>query len=89
MTRKSSSVTIRDVAKQAGVSVATVSRYINQTAIVSPEVAARLDEVMTALKYVPHATARSLATNKTNAIGLYLTYLIIFTVIFLHQCYAV
>jgi LacI family transcriptional regulator len=74
MTRKSSSVTIRDVAKQAGVSVATVSRYINQTAIVSPEVAARLDEVMTALKYVPHATARSLATNKTNAIGLYLTY---------------
>lgn len=74
MTRRSSSVTIREVAKQAGVSIATVSRYINQTATVSPEVASRLDEVMTDLKYVPHSTARNLATQKTNAIGLMLTY---------------
>ena len=74
MTRRSSSVTIREVAKQAGVSIATVSRYINQTATVSPEVATRLDEVMTDLKYVPHTTARNLATQKTNAIGLLLTY---------------
>jgi LacI family transcriptional regulator len=74
MTRKSSSVTIRDVAKQAGVSIATVSRYINQTATVSPEVASRLDEVMGTLKYVPHSTARNLATQKTNAIGLLLTH---------------
>jgi DNA-binding LacI/PurR family transcriptional regulator len=74
MTRRSSSVTIREVAKQAGVSIATVSRYINQTATVSPEVASRLDEVMTDLKYVPHTTARNLATQKTNAIGLMLTY---------------
>ena len=74
MTRRSSSVTIRDVAKQAGVSVATVSRYINQTAAVSPEVAVRLNDVMDMLKYVPHATARNLATQKTNAIGLLLTY---------------
>jgi DNA-binding LacI/PurR family transcriptional regulator len=74
MTRKSSSVTIREVAKQAGVSIATVSRYINQTATVSPEVACRLDEVMADLKYVPHTAARNLATQKTNAIGLMLTY---------------
>jgi LacI family transcriptional regulator len=74
MTRKSSSVTIREVAKQAGVSIATVSRYINQTATVSPEVACRLDEVMAELKYVPHTAARNLATQKTNAIGLMLTY---------------
>ena len=74
MTRRSSSVTIREVAKQAGVSIATVSRYINQTATVSPEVATRLDEVMTDLKYVPHSAARNLATQKTNAIGLMLTY---------------
>jgi DNA-binding LacI/PurR family transcriptional regulator len=73
MTRKSSSVTIRDVARQAGVSVATVSRYINQTATVSPEVASRLDNVMHTLKYVPHTTARNLATQKTHAIGLLLT----------------
>jgi LacI family transcriptional regulator len=74
MTRRSSSVTIRDVAKQAGVSIATVSRYINQTATVSPEVASRLDEVLETLKYVPHTAARNLATQKTNAIGLLLTY---------------
>jgi LacI family transcriptional regulator len=74
MTRRSSSVTIREVAKQAGVSIATVSRYINQTAAVSPEVASRLDDVMETLNYTPHSTARNLATQKTNAIGLLLTY---------------
>jgi LacI family transcriptional regulator len=74
MTKKSHSITIRDVARQAGVSVATVSRYINQTVTVSPDVATRLDDVMSKLEYVPHATARNLATQKTNAIGLLLTY---------------
>jgi LacI family transcriptional regulator, galactose operon repressor len=73
MTQKSTSVTIRDVARRAGVSVATVSRYINQNAPVSPEVADRLHKVMTDLRYVPHATARQLATRKTGTLGLILT----------------
>jgi LacI family transcriptional regulator len=73
MTRKSSTVTIRDVADQAGVSVATVSRYINRSAPVSPDVAARLEDVMAQLSYVPHTTAQQLATQKTQAIGLLLT----------------
>ena len=72
MTRRSSSVTIRDVARQAGVSVATVSRYINQNAPVSPEVTERLDKVMTELRYVPHAAARHLASRKTRVVGLLL-----------------
>lgn len=72
MTRRSSSVTIRDVARQAGVSVATVSRYINQNAPVSSEVAERLDKVMTELRYVPHAAARHLASRKTRVVGLLL-----------------
>jgi len=72
MTRRSSSVTIRDVARQAGVSVATVSRYINQNAPVSPEVAERLDKVMIELRYVPHAAARHLASRKTRVVGLLL-----------------
>lgn len=72
MTRRSSSVTIRDVARQAGVSVATVSRYINRNAPVSTEVAGRLDKVMTDLRYVPHAAARHLASRKTRVIGLLL-----------------
>jgi DNA-binding LacI/PurR family transcriptional regulator len=73
MTRRSSSVTIRDVARQADVSVATVSRYINQNAPVSPEIAERLEKVMTELRYVPHAAARHLASRKTRVIGLLLS----------------
>jgi len=75
MTRRPSpiSFTIRDVAKKAGVSVATVSRYINRNTPVSPKVARRLDKVMAELKYVPHAAARHLASRKTRVIGLLLT----------------
>ena len=70
MTRRSNSVTIYEVAKQAGVSVATVSRYINRNAPVSVEVAKRLDKVMAKLNYVPQAAARHLATRRTRVIGL-------------------
>lgn len=73
MTKTStSSVTIRDVAKRAGVSVATVSRYINHSGPVSDEVASRLESVMSELHFVPLATARKLATKKTHTIGLLL-----------------
>ncbi len=72
MTRPQDSVTIREVAKQAGVSVATVSRYINQTAPVSADVAERLEQVMTELRYTPHAAARQLASRKTHVVGLLL-----------------
>lgn len=72
MTRRSSSVTIRDVAREADVSVATVSRYINRNAPVSKEVADRLEDVMSKLRYVPHAAARNLASRKTRVIGLLL-----------------
>jgi LacI family transcriptional regulator len=72
MTAKSSHPTIRDVARLSGVSVATVSRYINRTAVVSPDVSARLAQVMSELKYVPRAAARNLATHRTNTLGLLL-----------------
>ncbi|HJS17808.1 MAG TPA: LacI family DNA-binding transcriptional regulator [Anaerolineales bacterium] len=72
MTRRSSSVTIRDVAREAGVSVATVSRYINKNAPVSTEVAERLQDVLVRMRYVPHAAARNLASRKTRVIGLLL-----------------
>ncbi len=73
MTRKSSSVTIRDVAREADVSVATVSRYINQSARVSEDVTQRIERAIEELNYVPHAAARHLATQKTRVIGLLLT----------------
>ena len=72
MTRRSSSVTIRDVAREADVSVATVSRYINRNVPVSKEVAERLERVMGKLKYVPSAAARHLASRKTYVVGLLL-----------------
>jgi DNA-binding LacI/PurR family transcriptional regulator len=72
MTRRSDSVTIRDVARHAGVSVATVSRYINQTTPVSLEVAERIQQIMLDMNFQPHAAARHLATKRTNTIGLIL-----------------
>ncbi len=73
MTKRSHSITIRDVARKAGVSVATVSRYINQNAPVSEKLAARIEAVMDQLDYVPHETARQLALSTRNAVGLLLT----------------
>ena len=73
MKRRSSSVTIREVAREAGVSVATISRYINQSAGVSDEVAERIDQAITNLNYVPRAAARQLASQRTKVIGLLLT----------------
>src|SRR5512133_2895364 len=72
MTRRSSSVTIRDVAREAGVSVATVSRYINKNAPVSAGVAERLQIILKEMRYVPHAAARNLASRKTRVVGLLL-----------------
>ncbi len=66
------SVTIRDVAREAGVSVATVSRFINQNAPVSDAAAERIQIVMQKLHYIPQATARNLATHRTQTIGLLL-----------------
>jgi LacI family transcriptional regulator len=72
MTTKSHSVTIRHVAQKAGVSIATVSRFLNHTAPISEEVAERLEKVMTELRYVPHAAAQHLASRKTRVVGLLL-----------------
>jgi Transcriptional regulators len=70
--RRSDSVTIRDVAKQVGVSVATISRFINQNAPVSAETAERIQQVMLDMDYRPYAAARHLVTRRTQTIGLLL-----------------
>lgn len=67
--KKPSSVTIRDVARAAGVSVATVSRYLNRSGPVSPRVAQKLARVIAELNYMPHAGARHLASHRTRAVG--------------------
>lgn len=72
MKRRSDSVTIREVAKQAGVSVATISRFINQNAPVSVETAERIKQVLLDMNYQPYAAARHLVTRRTQTIGLIL-----------------
>jgi len=70
--QKTSSVTIRDVARYAGVSVATVSRVLNNKAFIAPNTHQRVEKAITDLNYVPRAAARSLSRNETNVIGLLL-----------------
>lgn len=70
---KNGSATIRDVARRAGVSIATVSRVINQTVPVAVETVARVQAAMDELHFAPHAAARNLATRKTQTVGLLLT----------------
>jgi DNA-binding LacI/PurR family transcriptional regulator len=61
--------TIRDVARHAGVSVATVSRVLNDIPIVRSEMRARVVEAIADLGYRPSSTARSLSLGRSQAIG--------------------
>lgn len=70
MDRKKTLATIRDVARAAGVSVATVSRYMNNSQLVAEETASRVKNAMLDLGFVPNPVARNLSTRRTNTIGL-------------------
>jgi DNA-binding LacI/PurR family transcriptional regulator len=63
-------VTLEDVAKQAGVSLATVSRVVNDYPHVSAKVRQQVQDVIDQLGYNPNYIARSLATQRTGNIGL-------------------
>lgn len=69
-TEGSNIVTIKEVAKQAGVSVSTVSHVINETRFVSDELKTRVLASMDDLGYQPNRIARSLRKKQTNSIGL-------------------
>lgn len=64
--------TIKDVAREAGVSVATVSRVLNGSAPVREETRARILDAARALRFTPNASARSLSTRRTTALGVVL-----------------
>jgi LacI family transcriptional regulator len=68
--RSSSRVTIRDVAARAGVSVATVSKVINQRYGVAEETNARVLAVIEELGYEASLVAQSLRNHRTNVIGI-------------------
>lgn len=63
------SVTIRDVAKRAGVSIGTVSRAINGYKDISPETKERVLKAIKELGYTPNVIARGLSSKTTSNIG--------------------
>ncbi len=64
--------TIKDVARMAGVSIATVSNYLNQSKPVSKEASAKIQAAVDTLQYSLNLTARSLKSNSYTDIGVIL-----------------
>ncbi len=62
-------ITIKDVARKAGVSISTVSRVINNSKPVSNEIRQRVLKIIEETGYVPNPLARSLVTKKSQLIG--------------------
>ena len=62
-------ITIKDIAREAGVSTATVSYVINNSRPVMPEKRKRVMDVISKTNYQPNRVAKSLRTKKTNIIG--------------------
>jgi len=61
--------TIKDVAKEAGVSIATVSRVINKSPKASKASIASVTQAMTKLGYRPNAAAKALVSQSSNTVG--------------------
>lgn len=61
--------TLQDVAQEANVSTATVSRCLNEPNKVRAEVCKKISDAIRTLGYVPHGAARALASRRTRTIG--------------------
>jgi LacI family transcriptional regulator len=61
---------IKDVAKEAGVSIATVSRVLNDVDVVNEETKKKVQEAIAKLGYRPNIVARSLKTQRTKTVGI-------------------
>jgi DNA-binding LacI/PurR family transcriptional regulator len=62
-------VTIKDVARKAGVAHTTVSRALRSSPLISPKTAERIRRIAAEMSYQPSAAARSLKTNRSQALG--------------------
>ncbi|MBL0144117.1 MAG: LacI family DNA-binding transcriptional regulator [Betaproteobacteria bacterium] len=60
---------LSDVARMAGVSLATASRTLSEPEIVHPETRQRVHDAVAKLGYVPHGAARALATKRSRTVG--------------------
>lgn len=70
--RKNKNVTIKDIAKALGLSPSTVSRALNNYSDISPETRDKVIEMAKKLNYTPNIFAKSLVTNKTKRVGLFI-----------------
>lgn len=61
---------IKDVAREAGVSIATVSRVINKVDVVNEDTKKRVNEAIEKLNYSPNIVAQSLKTQRSRSIGI-------------------
>lgn len=68
--------TIKDVAREAGLTVGTVSRVLNNRGYISEATRNRVHEVMKELNYQPNEVARSLSKSKTNTIGVIVPHIV-------------
>lgn len=66
-------ISIKDIARKAGVSHSTVSRALRGSPLVNPRTAERIRRLAAQMGYVPNAAARSLVTTRTSIIGLVIT----------------
>lgn len=66
---KETDVNLHDIAREAGVSIATVSRVINRSILVEEKTRLRVQQVIDAHDYTPNALARGLLNNRTCSIG--------------------
>lgn len=70
MAEKNRLPTIADVARRAGISIATVSRVLNKNVFVEEETTRRVEKAISELSYVPRSAARTLASRRTKTLGL-------------------
>lgn len=68
--------TIKDVAREAGLTVGTVSRVLNNRGYISEATRNRVHQVMKELNYQPNEVARSLSKSKTNTIGVIVPHIV-------------
>jgi DNA-binding LacI/PurR family transcriptional regulator len=71
--KRKGKVSIKDVAREAGVSHATVSRALRGSPLISPPTTERVQAVANQMGYSVNAVARSLVTGKTHTIGVVVT----------------
>ncbi|OGO10762.1 MAG: hypothetical protein A2Y53_05890 [Chloroflexi bacterium RBG_16_47_49] len=67
--------TIKDIARHAGVSHTTVSRALHHSPLISTQTTVRIQEIASALGYHPSVAARSLKTNRSQALGVIVSHI--------------